>query len=221
MTPLDRYLVTFTADGIPNAVALLDRQATYVSGGYGGWTVVQRERRVGLTVWQGKDPLRMQVSLLFDGVNGMRSQELPISYLSRMAMPPTKLLGEPPTVRIAGRGVPRPGPVDWVIETIDWGTNVMYDFDQGGSMVRLRQDAVVHLLQYVAGDRAAFKSIPPATPQATGWPKQYIVKPGDTLQKIAVQFYKDSGKWKQIADANNIRDPKKPPVGKTIRIPAP
>lgn len=217
---LDRYMVTFSADGIPDAVALHDQAPANLTGGYGGWTVVSRQRRVGLTVWQGKDPLRMQIPLIFDGVIDRVSQELNISHLGRMALPPGQI-GEPPTVRVDGKGIPRPGPIDWVIESIDWGTHVIYDTDANNSLVRLRQDAIVHLLQYVAGDRAAFKSIPPGTKPASGWPKQHRVKKGETLQKIAVQYYKDATKWKKIADANNIRDPKHPPVGKVIRIPAP
>jgi|SRR5215469_17329228 len=217
--------ITFTAEGVPDVTVLLDNQPVQVVSGYGGWTVVNRQRRVGLTVWEGKDPLRMSVPVLFDGLNSGVSQEIPISHLSRMALPPTAG-GEPPTVKYTGWVVPKPGPTAWVIENLQWGTNVIWDFAANGVMVRLRQDCIVNLLQYVADDRLALKNIavgqaPGTGASKTGWPKHYTVATGDTLQKIAAKFYKDSSKWHKIATANNIRDGSKLTKGRKLIIPAP
>lgn len=49
--------------------------------------------------------------------------------------------------------------------------------------------------------------------------KHYVVKKGDTLQSIAHKFYKDTSKWRKIADANHIKHPKKLKVGKKLVIP--
>lgn len=51
--------------------------------------------------------------------------------------------------------------------------------------------------------------------------KFYIVKKGDTLQSIAAmkRVYGDASKWRKLADANKIRDPKKLKVGTRLRIP--
>lgn len=218
-----RFKVTISANGVPDVIAFMDETPVQVVSGYGGWQVVSRERRIGLTQWQGKDPLRMSVPLLFDGVRSGQGQELAISHLSRMALPPQGG-GEPPVVTISGRGVPSPGPTQWVIENLQWGSNVMWDFDDSGVMSRVRQDVVVNLLEYRGDDRVAFRALQPGLKpgkSTSGWPKTYTVKSGDTLQKIAAHFYKNASKWKQIATANNIRDPKKLKVNSTIRIPAP
>lgn len=231
MTIINRsmYLVTFKAAGIAPVSAMLGADAITPSG-YGGWTVVSRQRRVGLTIWNGKDPIRMPVPIVFDGVRDGKSQEVLISRLNRMALPPTTG-GEPPTITIDGAGVPKPGPTKWVIENIVWGTNVIWDFAGNGVYARLRQDCVVNLLEYRAPDRAALRPLMPGTNKtltgqsATGWPKTYVIKAGDTLSKIAARFYHDATKWKLIANANKIRDPSivssKAWVGKRIRIPAP
>lgn len=226
MTVAAQYKITFTASGVPTVTVVMDSDPVQVQSGYGGWTVISRQRAIGLTVWQGKDPLRMSVPVLFDGVADGTSQEVPISHLSRMALPPTTG-GEPPTVKISGSGAPKPGPTDWVIENLQWGTNVLWDFAANGVMARLRQDCVVNLLQYVADDRAALANVAVGSSQGgttaskSGWPKQYTVKSGDTLQKIASKEYGDSSKWKLIADANNIRDGSSLKAGTTLRIPAP
>lgn len=49
----------------------------------------------------------------------------------------------------------------------------------------------------------------------------YVVKPGDTLASISRKFYKTSGHWKKIRDANadKIDDPQDLKVGETLTIP--
>lgn len=50
-------------------------------------------------------------------------------------------------------------------------------------------------------------------------PRVHTVKRGDTLAGISVKFYRTPSQWRTIADANGIRDPKKLPVGKKLKIP--
>lgn len=55
-----------------------------------------------------------------------------------------------------------------------------------------------------------------------GGVRKYTVKKGDTLHKIAIKFYRNSSKWKTIAKANKIKNPrsdKKLKVGRVLRIP--
>ena len=50
-------------------------------------------------------------------------------------------------------------------------------------------------------------------------PKHYVVKKGDTLSGIAFKFYRDTSKWRKIADVNKIRNPRALAVGKKLVIP--
>ena len=55
-----------------------------------------------------------------------------------------------------------------------------------------------------------------------GWQsKTYTVKPGDTLSKIAKEFYGEAGKYNQIFEANQpmLKDPDKIYPGQVLRIP--
>jgi nucleoid-associated protein YgaU len=48
---------------------------------------------------------------------------------------------------------------------------------------------------------------------------RHIVKTGETLQAIAAEQLGDPGKWRQIAQANNIDDPRAVPAGAQLNIP--
>jgi LysM repeat protein len=52
-------------------------------------------------------------------------------------------------------------------------------------------------------------------------PHSYVVREGDTLASISRKFYKSSGRWKKIRDANKhvIDDPAKLKPGTTLTIP--
>ena len=52
-------------------------------------------------------------------------------------------------------------------------------------------------------------------------PRTYVVREGDTMASISRKFYKSSGRWKKIRDANKsvIDDPAKLKPGMTLTIP--
>jgi hypothetical protein len=50
--------------------------------------------------------------------------------------------------------------------------------------------------------------------------KAHTVKQGDTLSSIANQYYEDASKWRPIALANGIVDPRSIAAGQELRIPS-
>jgi LysM repeat protein len=55
--------------------------------------------------------------------------------------------------------------------------------------------------------------------QTADFSKAYIVKQGDTLSGIAANFYEDATKWRPIALANGILDPRSISAGQEIQVP--
>ena len=49
--------------------------------------------------------------------------------------------------------------------------------------------------------------------------RMHVVAKGDTLWRIAVKYYGDGRKWRDIANANGISNPQKLPVGKKLVVP--
>ncbi len=51
--------------------------------------------------------------------------------------------------------------------------------------------------------------------------REYTVKSGDTLGKIAKSVLGSAGKWRILADLNNLSNPNRLKVGQLLKIPAP
>jgi len=80
---------------------------------------------------------------------------------------------------------------------------------------------------YTPTDYGATTYTPAPTPPApapnystpAGGGGTYTVQRKDTLWSIAMRFYGDGKRWREIAQANGISDPSRLPVGATLVIP--
>lgn len=219
-TPAPGMVSFFALDGSMELVCLMGNGPAQLTGGIGGW---QEEARRGLspaTWWDSPSSYRQAVPVLFEGPS---SQEGPINMLWRMARSPGGRV-PPPALIVTGPAVHR-ADLTWVIEGLDWGSNVIRKDVTGD---RVRQDVTVNLLQYSEAEtiverspsnRAASQG---ASQKATRGPTTYRVKEGDNgLAQIAArpEIYGDASQWKRIANANGIRDPKAIRVGQVLKIP--
>jgi nucleoid-associated protein YgaU len=55
--------------------------------------------------------------------------------------------------------------------------------------------------------------------QTADFSKVYQVKQGDTLSGIAARFYEDASKWRPIALANGMLDPRSLSAGQELHVP--
>lgn len=51
-------------------------------------------------------------------------------------------------------------------------------------------------------------------------PRQHTVRAGDTLWELAQRYYHDGNRWRDLAAANAIRDPRRLAVGQVLTVPA-
>jgi nucleoid-associated protein YgaU len=72
----------------------------------------------------------------------------------------------------------------------------------------------------VTCDLSIDSSLPAPTEASAG--EKYTVQPGDSLSKIAKQFYSDASAYMRIFEANSdqLDDPNKIQVGQELTIPA-
>lgn len=222
MPPLDaRYYVSFESDTGDVVTVLLDAASPTLTGGMGGWEVVDRPKRVGITRFKGKEPFRQDVAIVFDGVSTGESQEEKISTLVNMGLQPDDLK-DPPKVKVAGTVHRRD--LTWVLEPApDWDSqSVMWD-RQGGVSVRIRQAAVVHLLEFV-DDQVLITAPSPAVAARDKVSGKNVKTPdGMTLKQLASIEYSDPDKYLLILMANPWLDPdprKRIPRGTPLTIPS-
>ena len=81
--------------------------------------------------------------------------------------------------------------------------------------VPLRAKLSVTLKEYRPA-AVQFRESPTFSPD---FDKAFVVRRGDTLSGIAGQVYRDPSRWREIARANGIFDPKRIRPGDTLRLP--
>jgi nucleoid-associated protein YgaU len=163
-----------------------------VTEGYAGWQVVSRPKDVGITTWQGRNPMAIEIPFMLDYLPLWRSSNLdhPGVACENQVTNLEQLCG------IGGHSQPS-------ICCVDGGGMIRC----GGQLTIRQYMTASEILQRIASKDRAVK------------PRYYVVKRGDNLEKIASKFYGDANKWKKIADVNHMRDHRSLTIGKRIRIP--
>lgn len=205
-------------------IALLGPLAPTVSGGYGGWSEVQRPRRPAMTKYDGRAPFKLDIDIMIDGYMFDQPVERAIEQLDKLAIHDERRDDEPPRVKVFGPLRPRFLNMEWVILDIEWASESPDVItNQGGD--HLRQRAMVHLSEYVPDDRikldlggrkgaAARKKKAKKAGQRSA-----TVRHGESLQEFAKRTMGDRSKWKEIAKLNHIRDPKRIHAGQKLKLP--
>lgn len=212
-----RFPITFSAPNIPPVHAPMGRSAPKLTGGQPNWEIRQRPKQASATIWNGRSPVTQDIPVLFNGISTGLPVEADCNNLDRMQRGTP-----PPVVDISGPILRRDIP-GWVITNIAWGDDV-YKEMRGGVPVRLKQDAIVTVTEYIPVDtlETTGSKIKKQHPTSHKKPKHRtrVTKAGDTLARIALDEYGDASKWNVLKNANDfVRDPNKLPVGQTLRLP--
>ena len=201
--------------------------------GSGGWQIVNRPRRVSATQWYDRSPFQMVIPGILDNsvTNSATSPAEDIAQIvSWMDAPDVSAtIIEPPTITV--RGPVLGTELTWVVYSINI-KDALRDKSTGDIIQQLVD---ITLYEY----NPPFPSLQRTSPTQTASKlnkssstKNYVVKAGDTLAKIATQQMKGvslSTAESKIIDANrndpslNMRSPNQiltSLVGKTIKIPS-
>lgn len=198
--------------------------------GYGGWVKVQRPKRKSITEWLGREPLSLEIDFLIDHNDDGNGKlcELEIRDLEKLAGQEAKGEDDPPLFQLQSapeqlmpHGFARAPHAKYFIESGPaWDKESVITNPEGR---RLRIGGTITVTQFSEDSR--LERLKRRKRGGRSRRDFYTIKKGDTLQKIAARkdVYGDAKKWKLIAKANKIRDPKLGDkwVGKKIRIPDP
>jgi hypothetical protein len=150
---IEKFRITFKSDEpAMSFTCLLDGEPATPTGGYGGWDIIDRPRRMGITQWGGRQPLQMDIPILIDGFKDRDDVELECSILEKMAWPKDVQDGggtvAPPIISIECDAIPH-DKLDYVIADLQWGAVIRAN----ASGKRVRQHAIVQVIRYSAPDR--------------------------------------------------------------------
>lgn len=205
MTEFTEYYVIRSLDGMGNvAVRRAEAPPKIVSGG-ARWKTVNRPKRTSVVLYDGLDPYRMDLPVLFDGWMDEATVESDIARLNQMHYVQAEH-SSPTRVQIDG-AVPVKG-ATWIVEGLDWGDAVIWKM-VGDKGKRFRQDAVLHLLQYIPEQALKLGKFKVSD-------KLVTVKDGQTTKHLANGDHK---KERAIKKANGIRDGKTIKAGDRVRVP--
>lgn len=198
--------------------------APLITDGYAGWQITARPKEIGITEWIGRNPMQIEIPFLIDHYTDTAIDDPGIAT-EEMVGKLEKLCGiggheQPPICKVDGGGViPHDDTIargrhKWVIESVSWDREM--EIRSGFSQRRTKCGGTVTIRQFITAANILRRLGPNTRPKP---PKIHIVKSGETISKIAAKEYGDANKWKRIADANNLRDPRSLTVGKHLRIP--
>ena len=122
--------------------------AEQLTGGAGGWDVIDRPRRRSAVAWSGTPVLQTVLPLQLNGMDRRGAPrdtviEAQVKRLKSWALP-SKGQDQPSVLRIAGP-LQAPTEARWVIQDLAWGSQVR---DVRGR--RIQQQVEVTLLQFIA-----------------------------------------------------------------------
>ena|SRR5215831_2753122 len=206
--PLDasRYYIFRSLPTGPQVMVMRGESPPQITGGGAKWNTIERPRRTSMVQWTGNDPYTMDVSIMIDGWADNRSVENDVARINQMFHSPADL--SPPRPIAIDGAVPVKG-ARWIITGIDWGDRTIWVPDQKGKGYRQRQDAVLHLLQFIP--ETVLNKLQPTTGL-----KIHTVKAKETVRTIA---RKHGVTTHDIKKANNIRDVKVVKPGQKIKVP--
>lgn len=248
-TPPLGYVSITCADPPVSVVCRLGEERPEVTDGYGGWNEVPRPRRTTVTTWTGTPAVRMSLSILMDNWADGTSIEYLIRRLSRMALPRAGGQPPTVKVDAAGGHLPYQGrtwvidAIAWGDALMNANGNRVRQAATLTLLEFVSDDVIDAKKRSAAQKRRAKKNAAKNTKRKNAKEKRRPAKrnrrssrkpgsrsaglrassvtayDGEDLMSIAANELGDAGRWREIAELNDIRDPRSIAVGQVLRLP--
>lgn len=201
----------------PNKYTISKGISWTVAGGKGSEGSVEQtnsKQNAPPLTFSGGQPRSLSLDLLFDSTEAttdqdrdVRNQIKPIVGLGRILrdLKPAR----PPVCDIAWGPKPKPGsdfPFTGVLSKLN---DVFTLFAEDGTPLRV--NLTLEFTEWLDPKADALQNDPEFTTR--------LYKRGDSLSSIAAESYNDPTKWRVIAEANALDDPRTIPVGLRLNIP--
>jgi hypothetical protein len=129
----------------------------FVPDADGGWAVISRDSRVGITEFQGSGPITMSIPIIFDQFDEERSVEHLITAMYKIMRRRVGKRVEPAVIELRRFPVPFRN-LQGVITGISPGEEIRRSKDG----LRIRAAMTVSVMEYVAGDIVIIKKKSPS-----------------------------------------------------------
>jgi hypothetical protein len=214
--PLPEITVLFNPESYSIAKSVSWGSATSSGGGGGG---TQRKVNAPILTFGGGESRQLTLELFFDVTQPIQSGGKPATLIQDVREETNKIV----TLTRIERGEehPRVCRVFWGDAPIDSDfpfTGVITSLTQKFTMFKpdgrpVRATLSITLKEFLDPALDQRKTDPELTTR--------IIRRGDTLSKIAAELYQDPTRWRTIADANRLSDPRNLDalIGKTLTIP--
>lgn len=212
-------------------IAEMGDNAPRIIGGYAKWDIINRTGRKGLTHFTGYDPLVVEIEVFVDAftTGDYTAVEQTIAVIEGMAGRGSKRAdGPPPRLHVSMAGAIKIDyqffKASWVMTGVEWdedGTITQNPPQPEGTKLvnRLRAPVTLTLTEYIDDTELRTSSAAAAKAKGGSARRTYIVRNHDTLMKIARDELGDAGRWRKIAELNNLRDPRHLKTGQRLRLP--
>lgn len=184
-----------------------------------GFVTIPRPRKVALTEWEGREPLRISFTGMLDGFRFREHARIArdIRTLEKLAghrsgnQPPHELLFD--TAGVVEHDFRHAPHIRWGVEAIDWGEAIK---DRRGRTLRRFVDLT--LLQLNEDEELA--GLPAIQKKAKERSRAWVdVRDGDTLRKIAARHGVMRSEMADFKRINKVRDADKVLTRDRVKLP--
>ena len=130
-----------------NITVPLGDGAAVLTGGFGGYEIIERQDDIGMTDWAGQQPITQDVSLLLNGWESNTSVQPDWDLIRQLGRDTSPDERRPPVFKVTG-------PVEysgkwWVLPSSGIETNAGSVIRRPGDGALMRIEFTLHLLEYV------------------------------------------------------------------------